>query len=352
MPAQLIFTHETIGAYEFPQEKIPLISRRVTAQRTSDQGGGHRRIDITFNGYFTANSHTLIMAKQAQLIDLCNAHQLKVFYNDGTNIILNNQLIYMEGIGEPEQWRQRLGDYSISGYYFEKLDDSWNDLVVSYSSVAGSFQWEQLPVLGISSKRARSSALAHETLPSGTAVGTEVSLQVAGELCESTHGDLITARANMELALSRDGTLNYGGLSFACRVNQIQWAPYVPSDFWPFMIDFTYFLSGITNFECLVNYSRITLNPIIHENPNCPNEPIVVNRFNQGQWVDYSFHIEGLSLIALRTALLNEFNFVVAPNGYEPAGGKEAHNLQEPKIDLNFTKFYKIPILNNIEGNP
>lgn len=350
--AQLIFTHDIIGAFEFPQEKIPLISRRVTAQRTNEQSGGHRRIDITFNGYVSGISHPLIMAQHQQLIEICNAYTVKVFYHDGINVIMDNIPVYMDGIAEIEQWRQRLGDYTITGYYFDKLDNTGDNQLVDFSSVNGAFEFEQQPIIGISKKKSKSASNAHDYLPSGQAVGEEIALQLIGEICGTSHNDLLAIKESLELAFSKDGTLNYGSLSFACHVNGIQWAPSATQDYWPFAIDLTYYLTGVKAFECSVNYSRVTLNPIIHENPNCPNLPIVVNRYNQGQWVDYSFHIEGETLATIRTLLLNEVSAIVAPGGYEPVGGKEAHNIQEPKIDLNFTKFYQTPILNNIEGNP
>ncbi len=206
--------------------------------------------------------------------------------------------------------------------------------------------------MGISKTRARKSGRAKEFLPSGKKIGAEVAMMITGEIAENSHTDLLEEKDAIEAAFSRDGTLTYGNLSFPCHSSTIQWAPMVPLHYWPYSIELNYFLDDVTAFECQVKYGRVSKNPVIHENPNCPQPPIVLDRYPQGQWVDYTFQIEGEDIEKIRTILLTELAVIVTPGGYEPPGGSEVHNIQEPSIDLTFTKFYKTPIKQNLDYTP
>lgn len=348
--ATMTIQHETLGTYTFPQEKIPLVSRRITAEKVHPQSGGHRRIDITLSGYFSGANHTAIMAQYESLISFCNGNRVLLTYHDGTNSILNNQPVYIETISDPSQWKQRLGDYTITGYYFATFDPSFSGLVSSFQSPAGTFSFPQLPVLQINKQRARDSARGWENLPSGAQIGAEVRLLVVGEICANSHADLLTLRSQLDTAASRDGTLNYGSMSFACHSQGVQWMPTVPLNYWPFQLELVYFITGLTKFNAEIDYPRITTDPVIHENPLCLNPPYVAhkNTSSQGQLVSYHFEAEGESLSTMRTLLLNEINALVYPNGIEIKGGHEHHNIQEPRITIDFQKYYYPPVLANL----
>jgi len=314
------------------------------------QSGGHRRIDVTLSGYFSG-LHTVVLQDYEILAGYLNGQRIKLYYHDGTRVVINDEEIYFDTLGEPEQWKQRLGDYAFTGYYILKLDPSFRGIIaMSFSSPGGSFNFSQLPVLGIQKNRAKDSAHGREILPSGAAIGAAVNLQISGEICESNHADLIAQKALLENAVSQHGTLNYGDLSYACLVHGLTWQPTVPINYWPYTIDLTYFLAGLVSFSAEIGYSRITTDPIVHENSGCPAGPYVIVRYpsGQGQWVDYHFEAEGESIASIRSLMLNEVNALVYPGGVEMKGGRERHNIQSPRVSLDMQYFYPTPVLANL----
>lgn len=346
--SEMRITHEQVGVYDFPQEKIPLLSRRITSQRFTEQGGGHQRIDFTLSGFVEGSNHAAIMLFYQQLAPYLNGHRVRLYYHDGTRVILDT-LVHIDGFTDPEQWKQRLGDYQITGYYFEEMAESYKGVVVSYASAAGSYQFKQVPSIAIRRARDRDAPNAHEFLPSGASIGTTVTMQLSGEICAPDHSNLINEKSLVDTAFSRDGTLSYGVMSFAVHSAGPQWGPIAPLNYWPFTIDLTYFLTGLLNFSCEIDFDRISYDPLIYEQPHCGTS-FVVTRFSTGQHVNYHFQASGVDIPTIRTLLLNEILAVIVPGGYEKKGGRERRNINSPNVSVTIPVFYPVPVFSNLGG--
>jgi len=337
--------------FEFDSHSLPLLSRRPQTRRTSEQGDSMTKVDISLQGYFADYGEGLSMQSRYDSLEAsCKFNSIRLTYHDGYQIVIDAE-IYVASVTQPLQWGQHVIDFSIEGYYFDDRDNSNHSsgLRCSYTSPTGSYSFDMIPDWAYTQKVGKSSQNSPSYLPSGASKGATVGIQLSGTCYSASTALLESKRIAMSNAFSSDGILNYGSFSAAMKIGGFSIPSVTPRTHFDFSIDMSYQIPGLTDFKATRTISRIHNNPIIHMLENCPSDPIVKERNPKGQTISYSLNAQGNSITSIRSMLAHELSVLIFPGGTELPGGTEVWDEDPPSVSVSFQKFYKRPVVSNIE---
>lgn len=340
------------AVFEFDSNSLPLLSRRPQTRRTSEQSDSMTKVDISLQGYFADYGEGQSMQSRYDRLEAaCKSNSVRLIYFDGDQIVIDAEL-YVASVVQPLQWGQHVIDFSIDGYYFDGRQNSNHSSGIrcSYTSVSGAYSFDIIPDWSYSQRSGKSSQNSSTFLPSGLNKGAAVSIQLSGTCYAETTQLLESKRVAMSNAFSSDGILNYGNFSASVKIGAMSIPSVTPRTHFDFSIDMSYQIAGLTDFKATRTISRIHKNPIIHMLENCAGDPIVKERNPKGQTISYSLSAQGNSIIAIRSMLAHELSVLVFSGGTELPGGSEVWEEDPPSVSVNFQKFYKRPVVQNIES--
>lgn len=344
------------STYEFPANDMPLVTRRVAYQRLGDQGPAYRRMNVTLSGYFQGNNHIEVMQQLQNLQNFVRANQIKLYYHDGSQVLIDNKMCYVEDFSEPEDWKEYDGRYSISLYYFEDCQHPALDqqIAVSYASSAGTFTFNPAPVISNRLRKRRADFRSNETTFAGVQIGQQANITLTGFVKSTNYTTLKGISDQMAAAFSRDGQLTYGTFIVPVRIEDIQIPPVFPKEIFDYTISLAYDIGeAFASFSMKREFSRIHNNPQIRDRSYCNLPPYVLTLGESGQTIRYSFEAEaavGYDITNLRSLLVNEMLLSVFTGGIELEGGREVWDDQRNTVSLSFSRFYPTPILANLGG--
>lgn len=343
-----ITINSAAGSYSFGDHgAMPLVTRRIEHQRSSGQGFCTRQVSFSLNGYFSGNSHADIVAKYQTLCDMLKCNDATVTYNDGSGVILSNQIMYVDAYNEPTDWKQFSGDYEISMHYFETYTTTSNlGVTASYNG----FAFPVVPAWGHSQNPVRQDFNAANVTPGGVGLGSVRHVTLVGRLLSSGNANLNSQIEGLNAACQSDGTLNYGAWSQNVKILSCEISPSFIRDFADYTIQCAYNTSLIYKFDCSMSIQRVHQNPIIKFNLFCDN--VSIQTFgNSGQNIDYNYTIQADSVADARTYLQTEVANTIIAGGIEIPGGSETPDFMNNSVSLRFTKFYYPAVWANLLGS-
>lgn len=337
------------GTYIFDKNNLPLIGRRADYNRLTDQGqAGNRRINVTLNGFFDKNNHKEVVQEYQKLLEVIKCNDAKFTYKVDDVAIIDG-LVYIDGYDEPVDWKQYTGDFSIGLHYFEKPNHLLSDLgilAVYAPEGAAPFKFDPVPHWAGSFKPTRPSVYGPRETPSGQKIGNEVAVTLTGRLADEDHSKLRIQVDALETALKKDGTLTYGAWTNKVYVDDFQIPSVFPRNYCDYQIVFRYATEDIIRFNSKRSISRLHNNPKITELPFCGT--VRIQQFVPlGQTINYFFSLQAMSIEDARTALTNEMEAMIIPNGIELEGGKEDWDEGECSVTVSCSKYYFPPVIDN-----
>lgn len=349
--AYIIFTSPR-GVFNFAMHDMPTIGRRIVYKRPNESGSAfYLTIAMTLTGWFEGDEHAEIVAKYKALCDTLRATDVKVTYFDGQVTVLDDKIVFIDDIAEPDDWKQYTGDYSLNFHYFEEIQTgSYLNVSASYSSPSGSYMFEHTPLWSSKSENVRSDWGGRSSTPGGVPLGSKINITLDGELAASSHANMIAKIEAMKQAFKSDGTLNYGYWSDSVKVvSPPSFGPTLPYFVCPYQIVVGYTSAGLYEFSSTRTFGRINQMPDIRKRKFCPTDFVRENR-PSGQEITYELSARGGSLQQVRTLLRAEAINLVIPGGIEMEGGTEVWDDMLNKITISIKKYHVAPVLQNIES--
>lgn len=348
--ASITMTNGAGESYAFAEwGPMPLIGQRVENHRAGDQGVANRVISFTLSGYFKGNTHHEIVTKYQRLMDFLKCNDVLLTYNDGSGVVLSNQLMYVDGYSEPSDWRQFSGDYEIQFHYFDTFSPQTNQLGItcSYSSNAGSFTFDLPPQCGQSQKPLRQGKSQLYT-PSGVRLANERTITLSGRLVGPNHAS-VAAKANALLGAFQDtGTLTYGSfINSITQVVSVDIPPIFSRNYVDYTIQLIAWTTNLYEFSSTMNASRIHLNPIVKENFYCDTRS--VQTFSpSSQTINYNFKATSdTSDLAMAYLIPEVLNGVIA-GGVEMQGGSQNLDRMKNSAEVSINMWYANAVIANV----
>jgi hypothetical protein len=327
---------------------FPRFAREFEIIRLDDQGlAAYKKITVTLSGFLNDWNGARVQA-------LYNTLKNAVGYNDTTftytatdalnedQVITtyNDQKVWIASYQEPDDaefGKNATGDYSITFYYFEDATSN-TELVCSY----GTYTFEKTPKIGRKINPNRGTHRAKLT-------GSTVEVTLEGVLFASDTASLQAKINAMTVAFSQDANLTYGSYSQPCRVGPVVITPITLINYAPFTITLFYDVGPTIELHRRITISRIHQNPVITEEPFCDRRVIELMNIS-GQTINYNIKVTSSDLATCRQQLATEVLLLLFPGGVELEGGSEVWDYDEVSVDVNFTKFYTVPVMDNLDG--
>lgn len=349
MPVSLSIT-SPVGTYNFADasKEMPMIGRTVSWIRLDEEGPSYRRINLSVQGFFEGITHSDVVSKYQALLAVLVANDCTLTYNDGATDIINAKRVYVEGFTDPADWKQYDGEYTLTLYYFDSHTHPTADLGIaaSYVTTAGTYTFDPPPLWGRSITPRQDTNASLVTL-SGAAIGSLASIDLSGFLTADSHANLKTKMDALQSAFSLDGTLNYGGFTQAVKTGPVVFPQSYPRLNVNYNITLTYNVNQIITLDLQRDFSRIHSHPTIVERHFCASRRILFGN-SSGQYVRYSGRIQADTINNARTLLATEMALFVIGGGIEMEGGSQRENPRNASIDIDFVKFYSVPVLANM----
>lgn len=341
----------TKGQFAFADYDLPLVTRRVTNNRKTDQGHSRRVVSINLDGFFTGNKHSDVVDKYQKLKNILDVNDAKITYNDGSNNILYDKTVYIDSLNEPQSWKQYSGDYSIAMHYHEEIDNNSTGLgiIASYVSEDGTYTFSPVPLWSRGKKPGRNNWRQSLTTFNGKTIGGDVNIKLQGILVADEHVNLHKKIVELENKFSKDGTLNYGSFSNAVKVSNVNIGSVFPRDYCEYSIDLNYNseVDGVHMLSTKRTFSRTTLQPKIRERPFCGDR--IIQLFNtSGQRATYRVRLRSSTVDQARSLLADELANLVTSGGIEMDGGSEEWDYDSATVSVTIVKYHSTPILSNI----
>lgn len=361
------------GAYQFGPDEVPLFSRRVDYMRPLDQGYGGRKLICTLSGFFEGKEHTDIIGKYKQLINVIKANDVTFTYRgDNTTLsdVMVEQRVYMDDYVEPTDWKEYQGDYNLTFHYFEQptaantlgiiakyqpklnskqQDPAKPDIYVSGGDPAA-YTFDPVPYWDCRLATTREDWHGEKVTAYGRSLANEMSVTLTGRLHSDSHANLKKKIDALHKAFEYDGQLTYGEFINDVKVVDISIPTTFPRDYVDYQITLKYNTSGVLKFVSKRRIARLHNFPKITELPWC--NTVRVKEFAPlGQQINYYIQLQATSMATCRSLLVNEAKMIVIPNGIELDGGTQEEDDNTNTITLSFSKYYKTPVLSNIENS-
>ena len=358
MPASIQITNKRLGqSYTWPDNgNLPLVERRIINERRLTEGASTRTRSFNLSGFFTGDTHDEVMQKFNLLHAICSDNTVFVSYTDGVNIILQDQMMYVDSINEPGDWKQYIGDYQIEMHYREEPLNNANDLIIAASYIpddAPVYNFELPPFWKSSTAPSRRDTNQRRSSPAGERIGDNVEVTLTGSLTAANPQALKVKMDTMTAAFQADGILNYNNWSNKVRVVS---APVFDESFPTQVVRYTITLSynnaKIHSMSSKRTITRIHQFPKIRDRIYCNNRKITLFDLKSGQTITYSISIKADDTQIARTILINEVANMIHPNRVEMPGGTEDQDDDSGTVSIKVIKFYDKPIYDNIDLTP
>lgn len=334
----------TLGGVDLG-DNFPHYSQTFEPVRVSDQGGSFRKVNISLAGFIQGRNSEEVLEIYEIIATVGALNDTLFTYKDGLHTVHDNKKVYVAGYAEPqdgEHAKYRVGDYSISLYYYEDSVDS-----IGIECTYGDYTFDKTPKWGRSFTRNRESHRSPEPAGEGLIQGSTSTVTLSGIIFRENHADLMAAIDELTEAFSEDRTLTYGVFSQSVHVSGVDIAEDVKSQFAFFSINLTYDIGEIVELRRKISFSRIHNNTVITEQPFC-NSRLIQHMNVSGQFVTYRLSLTAENIVTARNLISVEAANLVEPGGIEMQGGEEGWDEDNARVDLTIIKFYNSAILPNI----
>ncbi len=362
-------------ALRFPSTafpRIPLVTRNLKMERTGETGYGMLRCDMELDSFIVGNKHSEIVGKYLILENLVGRNDLFMSYVTNTDSgasnehrVVYNKRVYIDGINEPQSWKQHDGDFKISLHYFINVCDLNNSFGIEasfdqfdleeYNNENGqstsihSYKFDPPPLYSAQVERVNSSHTSSLNSPSGEFLRRNRVITLNGILKADTNFTLSQKMGQLEYAFSIDGVLNYGQWS---KPTYVQEGPIfeesLPHSHVKYTIKLVCYENEIQEMQCSRTFSRVHRHLKVEERLYCLKTE--VEQFHMsGQYVDYEIRLKAKNRQEARNLLKRELqSFIFSSGAHEVPGGNERWE-DDRTIIVNLKKYYKEPILYNVE---
>lgn len=362
---------------------VPLIARKQTIARVGDTGFGSYRTDMTLSGFFEARDHPDAVRKYLRLENILSQSygylSYKVSSVDGEHIVAWDQLVYIDDLDEPMEWKQHDGAYTISFHYFtDRCDSGINFLRCSYipfptsvlkatdydqlgimaaayedaddeENIHGTYNFRNAPLWTKNIKRQQSHPT-YQSLPSGSEVARKSEITLVGILQGTGYENVMAKMEALEDAFEHAGILNYGtwsGLFYPD--GNVQFSQVMPDFNVQYTIRGESYDTEIYSMKCSRTFTRTHHHPLIRPRKYC----FITNVYEfheSGQTVTYSMSLQAKDRKRTRQLLYDEFkNFVTEKDDMVLMDGGTERWTDDNTIELTCSYYYREKILTNLE---
>ena len=323
-------------------ENFPVYGSSFEFMRMDDQGPAYRKITVTLSGFMYGTDSGAVASLFNTLRALVGKSDTTLTITDNGTAVYANQKVWVASYNEPEDKeyaRNRIGDYSITLYYFSDAIEADKAIPCSFNG----YTFPKTPKWGRNLKENRDS-------PTSVKRGATIGIQLSGYIFGDTHATVMAAALAMQDAMRGDadgkGTLVYGDFSQLVYFVDCDLDPTVVNNVIQYTIKFEYYSSSIIKLSRKVSIPRVHYNPVITEEPFCDRRLVELMNLSS-QTITYTFAMQSTTIAGCRALLATEVYNTVEPGGLEMPGGVEEWDLENNSVNLSIVKFYNAPIIAN-----
>lgn len=335
------------GSTEFPN--MPLFSSRVSTSRKD--GIAIKKCDVTLTGFVRGVNHFSIRTL-LESIRAMQSHNHLFFWYLVDNIAIVDNLVYIDSVSEPTDWKEYNAKYVIQMHYFTcPCEDDVIDRPVTAITPGGElYTFEPQPTFSITSSNIRQASHGRIETVYGDKIGVKITRAFTGILC-STNNRYLTEKMDKLKEVVRDHfVLRYGEWSdwvFVESPPSFELSDFNNHAIYKFTV--SHYDSEIEQIKSKITFTRP--HNFVKVTPRLYCAKTDIDEFHEsGQYITYSLTLKSIDTERTREHLGKEFEMMIVGGGKHMSGGRESWN-EDDSMTVTARFYYEKAVLPLVEGN-